>query len=442
MNYLPDQAVNQSHKSLLNRRKNALLNPIDLTAIIVGTGISLGAIFGSIYILTRPCSFGNCQTLIQAKQQWQQLETALQQSDQKKLIQLQPQLARSRKIIQAVPLWSSYHQSAESWQKQYQQLDSLDLIVETISNFDVELSNFQSLSLAENQSLQQQYQQAIESLQTIATTDKFYPFAQSTIGEYQSKLDQIEPIIAQQTQHQQQIQTAQQQAQLALAAQKQAQTLEEWQQVEQNWQAALASLQAIKTSAPDSQVESLKTSYQKQLISAQQRREIESTTIETLAQVKQQQQQAQQLQNQNQWSQAVMQWQTTIALARSIPQNSSQYEGVQSWIVEAQAQLEQSTRMQQAQTHLDATCKGEMNICQVQTKKDKIGIQLTPEYTKKIREMAIAAQEKQQYDKQIDLLVHIDSLEDNLATIAHNYQIPIELYSAQGDFIGSYNTSQ
>lgn len=444
MNYLPNQAASHSQKSsttksLLNNRKSALLNPIDITAIIVGTGISLGAIFGSIYILTRPCSLGECQAIVRAENQWQQLEKALQQSDTGELIELQPQLRRSRNQIQAIPLWSSYHQQARTWQNKYQQLDSLDLILKTIStNPLAESTNFQSLTLAENQQQQQQWQSAIKTLQTIGSADKFYSFAQTTIGQYQSLLDQIRPIVAKQTQYQQQLETAQKQAQQALAAQNQAQTLAEWEQVEGHWQAALAFLQAIESSAQDLQVESLMASYQKQLERVQQRREIESTTIAKLAQIKEDQQQAQQFQRENQWSQAVIQWQSAIALAQSIPQSSSQYDQVQSWLAEAQAQLAKSTRMQQVQTHLDATCSGEASICQVKITSDKIQVQLTPKYTKKIRETAIAARDTQQYDKQIDLLVHIHSLEDNLATIAHNYQIPIELYSDQGKFIARY----
>ncbi|PJF37999.1 MAG: hypothetical protein CUN55_19235, partial [Phototrophicales bacterium] len=137
---------------------NPLLNPVDLTAIAVGTTISLGAIFGSIYILTRPCSFGGCQALVKASSRWQELETALQQSDTRALIELQPHLERSQKTIQAIPRWSSYHQTAQAWQNQYQQLDSLNLILNTRSTIPTESVKNENLTLVENQQYQSAWQ--------------------------------------------------------------------------------------------------------------------------------------------------------------------------------------------------------------------------------------------------------------------------------------------
>ena len=213
------------------------------------TAISAVLILGGIYMLTRPCVFGECQEIIQAQKLADSAAiTAISSPTEPTIIKVRQQLEQSQTILETIPRWSKSHQEAgillQEYQKKSQELETLVQAIKTADRATIAASNY-PLTVAQWQKVCQLWQNAIATLTTIPKQSIFQAPAKQKQREYENNLTQSQRSLAAEKKAIYSLKSAETQAKLAKEQQSNAQSITDWQLVQKSWQAAILQLQAI-----------------------------------------------------------------------------------------------------------------------------------------------------------------------------------------------------
>lgn len=408
----------------------------------IGLGFSLGV--GCLYILTRPCSFGNCPQLNQAKTE---AEAALKPitglSSEFELEQAQKQLSDAIQLLEPIPVWSSHYTSARALLSQYDEhkmyLEALRVATQQAQEGETYITG-ESQSLEEWKERKQELEEAIKMLPPPDPSKRFENPINSKKRQYERYLQGIEQRIQAETVATQRLNRGLEAGKLALTRQNTARSLEDWQLVESAWQNALKQLQEIPVDTTVYQASrQYWQQYNNELIKAQAKRQKEEQSYYLWQQAQEQAKKAIFLQNQSQWAEAVEKWQDSITLLQQVPKSSFYYQQVQPFLSsyqlslnKAEIEAKKALNRQEVNNYLQNLCERPEKICNYIVEENLVKVTLTKEYNQKI--LAAALQAKQQGNKgiQLNLINHISRLEKGLRNLSLHGRKPVELYHSDG----------
>lgn len=435
--------VNERQAKLINLEQRSLwLKPL-------GIGLGLILSLGVLYGLSRPCVLDSCPSLKRAESMAQNAVNSVNlTATPQNIEQAQQELAKSFNLLENIPVWSQYHTQARQLLETYQQYSlHLEDLSKALSHSTkaASLAN-PPLSPAQWQTVRLEWENAIAFLKKLPSNSPYYFYAQVKLRQYQENSKQIEQQIQANEQASDHLKTAHETAKIALLRQKAAQSLADWQLVENTWQTAIKSLQAIPSgTVAAKEAQNLINIYTTQLVNATARKTIEATATDLYRQAIQQAEQAQKAATIQQWTSAVTAWRNAITSLKQIQINTFQYSLAQPllssytvFLQQAEINLKEATQLQRLRQNLETICKKPQKICDYQISQAQIKVNLTESYVKQVWYTASQAKAQTSVPTQVSLLNHISKLEKSLQTISNEALKRVEVYNPEQNIIAIY----
>lgn len=422
-----------------------------LPVLLAGGGIAAAFFLCSLYFLTRPCVIGECMQIAQAQQLNNKSEQMLQKPKSgKEILEAQQQLKSAIGILETIPSWSSHYNEAQNLVQDYQaQARVVDDVIAALKKGATASVKSQNPphTMSEWLEIQKRWREAALGLEQVPKDSNIYNLARQKQKAYKANLAIANKRLTVEQQAKQLLNVAKEAAKKAEARQGVAQTLESWYLVNATWQMAVNRLGDIPsgtTAYEDAQ--QLLPEYQNKLAAVRQRTVTEQFAANTYKQSQRLAQQAKNYQAINQWSQAVIHWNNALSYLKQIPKGTDYYtktadaaNAYTEALKQAQAQLQLATLLQQARSDLKQTCTGKPIICTFAVTKDLIKVRLTPDYMQKVRNTALSARARNDYNAQEGVIKHVLTLGEALEAISDNAKIRLEVYTPDGALRQAHN---
>ncbi|HAX78765.1 MAG TPA: hypothetical protein DCY88_23770 [Cyanobacteria bacterium UBA11372] len=422
--------------------------PVPLLAAV---GVMAGVLsLASIYALTRPCTIGACYQLQNAQQLNQEsIEILRQAKSGQELTIAQQKLQQATEQLKSIAPWSGDRNRAQNMLQTYSaQMARLDLVLSGLNKATQATQKSQNPphSVQEWRDILALWNEAIGQMRQVAPNSSVYPLVKHKLEEYQLNVAIVNQRIRTEQQADQQLIEAKQTAQVAEARMGNARTFENWQQVFNSWQAAVDALKTIPaTTMAYKEAQDLLLNYRPKLATARDRRAREQISANSYNQAVSLASLAQRLEQQGQWSQAVATWRQASTSASQVPSESFYYNQTQPLIdayanslKQAEANLKIALVLQKARLDLNRTCAGAPRICNFTVANDGIKVYLTPAYYNKVIRTAATANINGDYNTQVALQDHIETLQAALVAISENATLPLALYDHRRQLIGTH----
>jgi hypothetical protein len=421
-----------------------------LPTVVAGVGLSAVIFLGTLYVLTRPCTIGECRAIPEAEQLSQQSIERLQNpSSGKEVLEAQEQLHDAIDLLAAIPFWSKHHGQAQErladYRAQAERVEDMVAALQTAARAAYASQNppHPPAQWSEVQSL---WREAITRLEQLPEDSNLQPLAQRKLKEYQNKLEEINQRIVKEQEANQNLEAAKEAALIARARQGVAQELSHWQLVHATWLTALNRLERIpQGTMAYEEAQALTADYRNQAASTRDRKTKEQIAANAYEQGVRLAQYAQAAQNKGQWSAAVIHWDEALTYASQIPSDTyyspkakKMVESYAQALQQAQAGLQVATRIQEARRDLNQACYGATPVCSYAINNNVIQVQLSPTYVQAVRQTAINSQLSRNSEAHAGIVNHVLRLEEVLEAIANNAQIPLEVYTSDGVLLESH----
>jgi hypothetical protein len=421
-----------------------------LLPILGGLGVlAIGS--GAAFMGTRPCVFQSCTALNTSTQLAQSSVLALNHPNVtgQEVLAAQKQLHQSVDNLKSIPPWSTSHNSAQQYlQATKSEVTDLDTTVAAMNKAfkATNIGKNSPVAISQWHESKQMLKESISSLRTISPNSKIYPLAQQKVTAYQSRLADTERRIEIETTTQEQLKSAVDGIKSATQAQYNAKSLTEWQGVKTQWDRVSGQLKGIAptTSAYQAAQVQLKA-VQPQITTTQNRVVAEEKATKNYTEAIDLARSAKLAQKNNKLSQAVGQWNQSIVMMQSIPQNSTVYGRAKPLAAEytknfqqVNEQLKNNQTVTQANKDLQRTCAGSPQICTYTVTNKGIVVRLMSLYTQTIMQTAMAASTQGDGTAKVGIVNHVNTLGNALQTISDNAKLPLEVYGANGKQIQNY----
>ena len=417
---------------------------------IAVTGISLGLILGSVYLLTRPCVFGECQEIAQAQKLADNaVIAAISSPAEPTILKVRQQLQESQTILETIPWWSNSYREATILLREYQEKSQeLEILVQAIKTADrakIAANNY-PLTLKQWQEVCQLWQNAITTLAVIPKQSIFQASAKRQQQEYAIYLAQSQGLLAAEKQATDRLKLAEIQARSAEVQESEAKSATDWQSVQKSWQSAILQLQAITQGTTSyRQAQQLLVIYNHHLIKAGNRARQAESAAHIYRQAIEQAKLAKAAELKNQWRSAVTHWRSALTAIRQVPQNSIVAGKSEPLAIlyslslsQAEKKLQIAVEQEIISDKLDKICQTSVRICNYYIGDTSIKITLVPDYFEKIRIISLNAQDPGTQQLQIELLNHVAQLEKDLQIMSKIAKKRIELYNVSGGLMSIY----
>jgi hypothetical protein len=387
---------------------------------------------GSLFALTRPCVVGGCPSLDQA-------QTLVQQSAQTtrsggSVQQSTADLLEAQRLAAAIPPWSRYHGEAQAFKQRLSQA----LAAETTAAAATQKAESGTQPIAEWQATQTLWKEAIAQISAVPKDSPLFAFAQERLIAYRANLRFADQRLKAEQEAQQRLSTAQKTAGLAEARQNIAQQLAEWQLARSTWQIAINNLTQIPSGTTShTQAQQLMASYAQKLQAVGDRATKEQQAAKIYAQALSYEQRAKTLQQQNQWSQAVTNWQSALASAKQIPEGTSLAEQGQTLATTYTGSLKQAESVALVRSDLERICTSEGKICDYTITNTAIELRFNPSYERRVRTLGGLSSFSGDVETLYKVNKHLASLRTALQTVCTNSGVPMVVYNSDNEQIGS-----
>jgi hypothetical protein len=418
--------------------------------LVAGGGLSLFVFLTSLFILTRPCTFGPCQAMADARELNQRSVQRLQNpSSGKDVLEAQEELREAIRMLQSIPFWSSDRTEAQKQLKAYQtQADRVEQMVKALQTAAkaAQRSENPPHPTARWIEIQGLWREAIARMEQLPTNSDLQPLAQQKIKEYKANLAAASQRLVKERQSQQRLQEAKDAALIANARQGVAQSLEHWQLVYSTWQTAMKRLKQIPqgTTAYE-EAQQLIALYTPKMATARDKKAQEQFAANAYNQGLRLAQFAKNAEFDNQWTVALTHWRNALTNMNQISKNTFYYGKAQSLIAsysgsvkQAKEKLQWAVKVQQTRADLQQTCAGKVQVCNFGIINNVIKVRLTPAYTKMVKQTAIAAKTRGDSNAQAGIVKHIMTLGEALEAISTNARMRLEVYDADGTLIQTH----
>jgi hypothetical protein len=446
--------ANEASEELAERSTSPATGLGNRFVLLMGMGVGLTALVGSLYMLTRPCVLSKCVPLQQAEQLSQTaIQTAQTTTSAQAVVEAYDQLVEANHLLGTIPLWSKQHAIAQLRLQSYAtQTASLEKIVSALRQAQTAAQRSQNPPhpFTEWQEIQTIWQQAIARLQTIPAGSPVYGLSERKQAEYQANLAMIGQRIVIERQAQEKVNAAQSTARIADARGGVATSAESWQLTHATWQAAVDLLRQVpQSTSAHAEAGQLLAIYQPKLAAVRDRATQERIAANAYSQAIRLAGLARTSEQQKQWSQAVEQWRDALTHAQQVSNQTAYYRQVQplldgynAALLRSQQVLRITASMQSADADLSRTCSSTIKLCDYSFAEKAIRIRITPEYDRLVEQSIVGTPATSNNivpgTVQGEATVHVNTLLRALAAIGKNANLPIELYSSSGALFGSY----
>jgi tetratricopeptide (TPR) repeat protein len=418
---------------------------IPLPILVLGGGMALTTLFSSIYILTRPCTIGRCQSLQTAQQLSRAANHMAQWADsQSDLLVAQQQLEEANNSLKSIPRWSYRYQEA---QQLSQTLSTQSVMLNrAIASFQRAAAAAQKgqnppHTIQEWQAIQALWREAIAIFTAVPKNSALFPLAEQKLSEYQANLKSVTEQLQLEQQATTNLTLAKNTALLAQTRQDTAQSLQAWQKVKATWQTAVNILAAIpNTTTAYQEAQQLLKNYRLELVTASQRSSQEQMAAKAFSQAISFAKLAERDRQQNQFTKAENHWKQALNFAYQVPSDTQYHRQAQTLIAsyssslqQAQAKLKVATVfLQQTRSDLNRTCSGEIRVCNYTVNSRLITVKLTREYEQALERSYISARLEGNSQAEARMVSQDLTLKRSLQTISDRAGIPLQVFKANG----------
>lgn len=413
---------------------------------------SIALVLGSatFYGLSRPCAIGTCEQLVTANDLTQDSAELLQAAQyQQQIESAKAQLTAASELLAGIPVWSKDYGTAQRLLRRNRNLTAgLD---EMVNALDTALT---AVAQGKNpphplqvwEGVASNWQQAIALLESVPPDSPVYPLALEKLPTYRANLTEIQGRIQAEKTGREQMQAILSVAKVAQARSGVAQSVESWETIHASWEQVIKQLEALpRGTMAHQEASQLLPNYRSQLELSRDRKTKEKIATEAYEEAVLAADRAENAALNNQWSEAVDQWNQAVASAEQVPTGTYYYPKAAASLQEfkpkrevAQEELKKANLIAKTRADLNNTCQGNPKVCEYTLTDSVISVWLSADYIRKIQQTATVATTNRDPKVRQGLDLHVNTLRTALEAIADNAQIPLELYDPYGAFIGRH----
>jgi hypothetical protein len=413
---------------------------------------SVALVLGSamFYALSRPCAIGTCAQIVTANELTQDSAELLQAAQYQQQIQAaRAQLTAASQLLAGIPLWSKDYGTAQRLLRRNRNLTAgLDEMVNALDSALTAVAQGKNPPhpLQVWEGVAANWQQAIALLESVPPDSPVYPLALEKLPTYRANLTEIQGRIQAEKIGREQMHGILSVAKVAQARSGVAQSVESWETIYASWEQVIQQLDDLpRGTMAHQEASQLLPSYRLQLELSRDRKTKEKIATEAYQEAILAADRAENATLNNQWAQAVDQWNQAVASAQQVPTGTYYYPKTAASLQEfkaqrevAQEELKKANLIAKTRADLNNTCQGNPKVCEYTLTDSLISVWLSADYIRKIQQTATVAQTNPDPKVRQGLDLHVNTLRTALEAIADNAQLPLELYDPYGAFIGRH----
>lgn len=432
---------------------DAVVSSRRLTPGLIAAGIGVAAVFGTLgYGLSRPCVIGGCDRIQQAQALGDAALISLgDRPTPQTVLDMGEQLNTAVNTLKPIPPWSRHYGKAQALLADYQdEADLLNAVAEAQQSALVAATESQNPPhpIAQWQTIAELWRAAIAQLEEIPSGSPIHStFVAPKLQEYRSNLATIEGrVLAEQT-AEENLNQAQLTASLAKDQAEVASNLAAWKTSMDSWRNAVAQLKNIpQGTMPYGEARQLQPKYETELAQVRARYQQEQAADQFYTEAVRYAATARQYESEDQWTLAMLGWRDAITQAKGVPMGTSRYADSQNLLktyepalAKAQENLRLALRFRKAEENFSRICKP--SFCDFGLRGGTVQFALAKNYDA-LADFSIT-EPNNRPDVGIpasdQMITEVNYLLQEVINIGKRTQLPIELYSAEGQFIARFS---
>ena len=418
--------------------------------IFVGLfGFLVAGVLG--FVLTRPCTVGQCDRLETARIESEEALDQLRTDDSAEAIEAsQQKLRRSIRRLRPIPVWSSYRDEAQAAIPGYErQLNALDLVSEAQSKaYSAAVQSQDPPHSVETwKEIAAQWREATAALSAVPNDSPVYELAQTKLAEYRANLSTILVRVETESRAEVSLRQAQQSASQATQQAETAASVEAWEAAVATWETALENLRQIPQGTQAyAEAQQMLPEYEQKLKEVQDRAKTERSASDRLSEAKQNAAAAQRAESESLWTLAIEKWNSALLDLESVDKDTSAHSEVgillpqytKSWN-EAGKNQETSFRFQTVEPNFFLVCGvSTVQVCTYAIKAGSVRVDLFDGYDEVIDQSITPPDQRVQTVANEQLVARSNQLLQQITQLSQQAQIPLVLHDSKGQFLARY----
>ena len=403
------------------------------------------------FVLTRACVLGTCERIQTAQVQGDEAIGNLRLDSSLETVKLsQAQLAHSVRMLEPIPVWSRYHNEAQTLLPAYEsQLSALDLVIaaQTRAYEAAVKSQNPPHPVSTWKEVAELWRQAIRTLDAVPQESPVRNLANRKLVEYRANLSTILVRIETESDAEMNLRQAQQAASRATQKMNSASSIEEWEDSLADWESAVDNLKQIPQGTQAySEAQNLLSDYQEQLDEVEVRTGQELDAGRGLSEAKQLATRAKAAESQQQWMVALQHWKSALSQLEVIPEGTFSYPEAQILLVRYTRDLSQVENNQEVALSFQPIEPSFYLVCGLTTTQKcsysvaggNVRVDLFAGYDQVINQSITLPHNRQSPAVADQIVAQANQLLQQLTLLSAQAQIPVELYDAEGEFLARY----
>ncbi|MBE9066979.1 hypothetical protein IQ260_09960 [Leptolyngbya cf. ectocarpi LEGE 11479] len=420
---------------------------------LMAASITVVAVLGVLgYGLSRPCVIGGCDRIQRAQDLGDAALISLRdQPSPQTVLDMGDQLNTAVKTLKPIPPWSRHHGRAQELLANYEgDADLLNKVAAAQKNALAAANESQNPPhpIAHWQGIAERWRETIAQLEEIPTESPIHSaFVAPKLQEYRNNLVTIEGrILAEQT-AEENLNQAQLTASLAKDQAEIANTLPAWKTALESWDQAVKQLKQIpQGTLAYGEARRLQPQYESDLAGVRARYQQEQAADQFYNEAVRHATTARQYESDDQWTLAMLSWRDAITQVKGVPKGTSRHGDSQNLLktyepalAEAQENLRLALRFRKAEENFGRICKP--TFCDFGLKGGTVQLALAQGYDA-LADFSIADPNTRpgiSVPASDQMIEEVNQLLQEVINIGKRTQLPIELYSANGEFIARFS---
>lgn len=420
---------------------------------LMAASITVVAVLGVLgYGLSRPCVIGGCDRIDQAQDLGDAALISLrEQPSAQTVLDMGDQLNTAVKTLKPIPPWSRHHGRAQELLAAYEgDADLLNKVAAAQKNALAAANESQNPPhpIAHWQGIAERWRETIDQLEAVPVGSPIYSaFVAPKLEEYRNNLVTIEGrILAEQT-AEENLNQAQLTASLAKDQAEIANTLPAWKTALESWDKAVNQLKQIpQGTLAYGEARRLQPQYESDLAGVRARYQQEQAADQFYNEAVRHAATARQYEADDQWTLAMLSWRDAITQVKGVPKGTSRHVDSQNLLktyepalAEAQENLRLALRFRKAEENFGRICKP--TFCDFGLKGGTVQLALAQGHDA-LADFSIADPNTRpgvSVPASDQMIAEVNQLLQEVINIGKRTQLPIELYSANGEFIARFS---
>ncbi|MEM6252349.1 MAG: hypothetical protein AAF821_05450 [Cyanobacteria bacterium P01_D01_bin.156] len=421
--------------------------------ILIAAGIGIAAVFGALgYVVSRPCVIGGCDRIQQAQALGDAALIALRdQPTPQTVLDMGDQLNIAVQTLKPIPPWSRYRNQAQGLLANYQgEADLLNAVATAQQNALQAANESQNPPhpIAHWEGIAERWRETIAQLEEIPAGSPIHTaFVAPKLVEYRTNLATIEGRVLAEKSAEENLNQAQLTASLAKDQAEIANTLPAWETAFNSWDKAVKQLKLIpQGTLAYGEARQLRPKYESDLAEVRTRVQQEQAADQFYNEAVRYAATARQYESEEQWTLAMLGWRDAITQIKGVPVGTSRYADGQNLLKtyepslsKAQENLRLALRFRKAEENFSRVCNPE--FCDFGLKRGTVQLALAKDYDA-LADFSISDPTTRtgiNVPASGQMITDVNQLLQEVINIGKRTQLPIELYSANGDFIARFS---